>query len=572
MFLGSSPNLYVIFTTLVTFAFVYLGLGDFVLTPYYLAVTLNSKKDESTDKVKRRRYERPLYFSLILVGAVLACVSVWIARLKTLDAFVGVDSTAAWNQKVTWLITRMFLFSFAIFIDWYNHFDGGSSSHNTPIDQPIEETKSQATRSFTVYIFSAVVLLVYLSMLIACQIVFNSKMSAPGATQLSQNWNNAATDCIIAAVAMLLPVFILEVGVKSHRFEDKKLLKVVVNPTTKLPYRGDMGKTRTSDLVQKLIDEDVMRFDLTKTTLATDLKKFQESSIPLTLIPTGGKVYDKDITENVLLHHIENKIKAQQNPSVSLKNYTAVHVPSSNQVFVLNDDDAHRLYQITPGGELNYAKYGFLGSVRNKKAQMFSENDDFEGKEGKTIKHVLMARNERMQSMGLQMFGQINEFEPPAQRYNMHIMGFAVGNGTWYNYPVWLAACITIITLAADINIWGDGGAGLADWFICAFLPFFLGVLAYEGSWYQLFIYFQAVGTALIVLQGWFTYPGTKQYLMDKDIVYSNTSVWLQNTTYITPDVFDVQVPAYLSISLVLIFVIGYWTSVLFQVDFGRKK
>jgi hypothetical protein len=447
-------------------------------------------------------------------------------------------------------MARMFLFSVAIFIDWLNHASRAFYPPSSAVSLTPDEKENKVYRTkmgFATYILSALVLVVYLSMMIACQWVFNSNMTAVNAKQTSQLIGSPTLASNTTAALLLMSILLFEIGRRSKQF----------NVDVEKIHSGSLG-TKTANIIQKLKDEGAMVINLDKTSLATDLAKFEKSQFPLTFIPTGAKVYEKN-NENALLHHIENKIKAEQNPSVSIKNFVGVHVPLTNEVLVLNDDEAHELYKASASGELNYVKYGILKSVNNTSVKNAQDAiNEYEGAENSNLKELLSTRNEKFQKMGLTMLGFSDPVESPVLKYNTHIMGFGVGNGTWYNYPLWMAFCITVLTLAADIAIWGDGGAGLIDWLICTFSPFFFALLGYEGSWYQIFIRFMAIGSALIVLQGWFTYPGPKQYLMDVTVVYSNSSVWLQNSTYTTTNVFDEQVPSYVSIFFVAAYCIGY--------------
>lgn len=549
MYLGSSPLLYSIFTGLVTIAFVFLSLADPFFSWGFLR-TLGDPNVFVVDKIKQKNYSWPYYLSFCFVVLVFSTAGVWITNIQE-GNITGVEETAEWNYKVIWLMTRMFLFTVAIFIDWLNHASRAfypPSSTAVLNDENTQEQRIYRTKvGFATYILSALVLTVYLCMMIACQWVFNSNMTIANAKQKSQIIDSPTLAANTIAALLLVSILLFEIGFRSTQYNVR---------LSKGGY-GSLG-TKTANIIEKLKNEGAMVINLDKVNLATDLAKFDKSSFPLTFIPTGAKVYEKN-HETALLHHIENKIKAEQNPSVSIKNFVGVHIPLTNEVLVLNDDEAHELYKASASGELNYAKYGLLAPTNNISAKNAQDViDSYEGSENQMIKNLLEARNEKFQRMGIKMLGFSDPVESPVLKYNTHIMGFGVGNGTWYNYPLWMAFCITVLTLAADIAIWGDGGAGLIDWLICTLSPFFFALLGYEGGWYQLFIRFMAIGTALIVVQGWFTYPGPKQYLMDVTVVYSNSSAWLQNSTYTTTNVFDEQVSSYVALFLVSAYCIGY--------------
>jgi hypothetical protein len=558
MYLGSSPFLYSFLTGLVTIAFVFLSLSDWALSLAYLW-SVGDPNIAVVDKIKQRNYNGPYYLSFCFVVLVFTTAGVWITNIQG-GSISGVQQTAEWNYKVIWLMTRMFLFTVAIFIDWLNHASRAFyppsavpkvGEKETPsTDEGVKAQRIYRTKvGFATYILSALVLTVYLCMMIACQWVFNSNMTIANAKQKSQIIDSPTLAANTIAALLLVSILLFEIGFRSTQYN-------VRIEGHKKGY-GSLG-TKTANIIEKLKNEGAMIINLDKVNLATDMAKFDKSSFPLTFIPTGAKVYEKN-HETALLHHIENKIKAEQNPSVSIKNFVGVHIPLTNEVLVLNDDEAHELYKASASGELNYAKYGLLAPTNNISAKNAQDViDSYEGSENQMIKNLLEARNEKFQRMGIKMLGFSDPVESPVLKYNTHIMGFGVGNGTWYNYPLWMAFCITVLTLAADIAIWGDGGAGLIDWLICTLSPFFFALLGYEGGWYQLFIRFMAIGTALIVVQGWFTYPGPKQYLMDVTVVYSNSSAWLQNSTYTTTNVFDEQVSSYVALFFVSAYCVGY--------------
>jgi hypothetical protein len=376
---------------------------------------------------------------------------------------------------------------------------------------------------------------------------------------------NVAGQFVYATAIMIWFIVFIDSLTKWNLMSNKKPPTDQSVPLLKEPPSVE-GLGTTRGIIAQLEEKNnVKSIDLSKTTLTDNLQNYKNLP-PLTFHRMPSQTFSRDVPENLFLHQMEREqLRPGNTGALDHKDFVAVQT-SADKVLLMNPQKAKIFLEQVTGGELNFPRTGLLGHAIKDEVVKYKDED---GKEvDKDVDDIVDRETSNI------FFYRVWDNQPGVIRYYEKVLGIGPGNGIFVNAPAYLPFLLTVYFLAVDIQIWRDSGYGLVFSLITNLPAFCFCLMERQRHYIPLMFLNRMLGVAAIVVAGLnITYVNSKKYLMTTDVLYDNSTIWMQNASYANPvntteelgAVVSVSFTSYFAFISAIVWVICSWGSAAFH-------